>query len=211
MDKTIAVKFLSAIAALPDVPLLGGVEAELLGPKAPKAKGPKITSHQTKPSKGTKSTAQEIAIRANATSIAELDTGEALGLRLSEFGALFEQKGGRPLAIAEFKARRLCWISAYVEAMGCQISSAATRFAEMVKTCNVVKAQSAEALRKAAERAAKKAVEKAQAPAIVAADSEIEPAGLGLSELESRVIGFMRAKKWEMAAECIAQAADAEV
>ena len=129
---------------------------------------------------------------------------------------MFVQGDGKPLSVDEFKIRRLCWVSAYVEAMGCQISSSASRFAEMVKTCAVVKAQSTDALRKAAERAAKKSIE-----TVAGADSESDdvaseapktPAvAVVLSELEARVISFMRANKWEMAAETIAQAAEMQL
>ena len=65
-----SVKF-SPPAVLSPVAFVGGMQAEILDPKPAKvAKSGKITNHQTKPGKAVTMSIGELAIRANAKSIA---------------------------------------------------------------------------------------------------------------------------------------------
>lgn len=109
--------------------------------------------------------AAELAIIENAHNVADVDAGtlDHVAVFLDLFGGLPNTADG----VAEFKARRTCWVSAYMARMGCSDKSAANRFAEMVKAAEVVKPQTAEAAAKQATRAANpaKPASKGEAPA----------------------------------------------
>lgn len=104
------------------------------------------------PSKAVVVNAAELAIIENAHAVADVDAGslDTVAVFRDIFGDLPNDADG----VAEFKARRTCWVAAYQARMGCSDKSAANRFAEMIKAADVVKPQTAEAAAKQATRAA---------------------------------------------------------
>ena len=104
------------------------------------------------PGKAVTANATELAIIENAHTVADVDAGtlDTVAVFRDIFHGLPDDAEG----VEEFKARRACWVGAYMARMGCSDKSAANRFAEMVKAAEVVKPQTAEAAAKQAKRAA---------------------------------------------------------
>lgn len=104
------------------------------------------------PGKAVVVNAAELAIIENAYSVADADAGtlDQVAVFADIFGGMDNTADG----VAEFKTRRECWVKAYTARMGCSDKSAQNRFAEMVKSAEVVKPQTAEAAKKAEQRQA---------------------------------------------------------
>ena len=171
----------------------------------------KITNKQTAPSLAVVLNVAQLAIRANAVAVADVDLSDALAGRVLEFGVMFANK-----TVDDFKACRADWVAAYIEATGCEPASAGTRFAEMVRASGVVKPQSEKAAKlQAARAAAKSVVDKAMGDAgddvkAGVADKATATVKMELSSIEAHIVSLMRAGKFTLAAQAIADMATAK-
>lgn len=175
----------------------------------------KITNKQTAPSNKSVLTGAQLAIRANAVSVGELDYSEAVGTVTLEFGVLFTTND-----VEEFRVCRADWLAGYADATGCEAVSAVVRFNEMMRAANVVKPQTEKAKTEVARRAAAKsatsaAIVKASdatAPADTEKSASAKSAGanvkMELSSIEAHIVGMLRAGKFTLAAQAIAQMAE---
>ena len=152
----------------------------------------------------------EVALRTNAENCASADQGD----QAVEFAALFAPLLGD---YAEFETARKAWVTYYCAFMGDAKTTAANQaFSYRMKACGFEKPKndSAEAMRKRAERAAKKASETATS----GEDSEATAKdGTGaasaakvkmeLTAIEAHLLAMFRAGKFEMCNEFIASQA----
>ncbi len=172
----------------------------------------KITNKQTRAINGVSLNATQLAIRANAVAVGELDYSATFAETIMTFGVLFTLKD-----VEEFKVCRADWLTGYAEATGCEAVSAVVRFNEMMRAANVTKPQTEKAKTEVARRAAAKsatsaAISKATAPADTEKSASAKAAGanvkMELSSMESHIINMLRAGKFTLAAQAIAQMAE---
>lgn len=160
--------------------------------------------------------ATQAALRDNAQAFNAADNGTLADLAVS-FATLFDASAfGMKVdaQVEEFANRRACWVNAYDSAN--EVVGGAKRFSEIFALTGLKKPQTAKAIaaqtaRQLAKELAGEAIAEAKGEATAkdgAGAVAVVGAKLELSKIEAHIITLLRAGKFEMAAECIADMAD---
>ena len=170
----------------------------------------KITNKQTRPANAVVLTGAQVDISAHAASVAAFDVSAEAGDLALVFGVIFTAQTN----YADFAVARKTWCAAYAGAMGCEHASASKRFQRLCAESGVAvpKATSESAVKKAAQRAAAKASTSGDALEGVgeaAAVSAIKAIKMELSSIEAHIVNLIRAAKFTLAAQAVADLAGA--
>lgn len=170
----------------------------------------KITNKQTRPSAPVVLDAEQVQIRDNARACFAAD--DAGNESLTIFADLF----GAARDFDSFESLRKLWVAEY-QGQGATPEAARQAFSYRMKQCGLKKPEnnSPEAMRKREARAAKKASEASTAdegdestPKDGAGARAAAKVQMELSAIEAHIVALLRAGKYEMAAECIANEKD---